>query len=56
MREPSGSRVGGAQPLGESGIAREDDAEQLLGIEILAGEDSQLAEDGGEGLLRLVDG
>ena len=55
MREPRGSSSAAAQALGEPGVAGEDDAEQLLGVEVLAGEDAQLAEDGGEGLLGLVD-
>ena len=55
MREPRGRSSAAAEALGEAGVAGEDDAEQLLGIEVLAGEDAQLAEDGGEGLLGLVD-
>ena len=47
--------LGRAQSLGEPRVAGEDDAEELLGIEVLAGEDAQLVEDGGEGLLRFVD-
>ena len=50
-----GQQLGGAQALGQSRVAGEDDAEQLLGVEVLAGQDAQLAEDGGEGLLGLVD-
>ena len=47
--------VWGAEALRESGVACEDDAEELLGVEVLAGEDAQLVEDGGESLLGLVD-
>ena len=45
----------GAQPLGQAGVAGEDDAEELTAVEILGGEDAQLVEDGGLGLLGLVE-
>ncbi len=48
-------QLGGAESLGESGISGEDDAEQLFGIELFAGENTELREDGGEGFLGLVD-
>jgi hypothetical protein len=41
--------------LGEARVAGEDDAEELLGVEVLAREDPELVEDGRQGLLRLVD-
>ena len=50
-----GKELGDAKALGETGIAGEDDAEELARIELLGGEDSDLVEDGGEGLLGLVD-
>ncbi len=46
---------GRTQAVGEPGVAGEHDAEELPGIEILAGEHAQLAEDGVERLLGLVD-
>jgi transposase len=45
QREPSpdaraeGQELGGAEPLGQARVAGEDDAEQLLAVEVLAGED-----------------
>jgi len=50
-----GGQLGGPESMGEAPVAGEDDAEELARIEVLAGEDAQLAEDGGEGLLGLVD-
>ena len=50
-----GEKLWGAESFGQSRIAGEDDAEQLLAVEVLAGQDAQLAEDGGEGFLCLVD-
>ncbi len=45
--------------LGRAGrssrIAGEDDTEELFAIELFAGEDAELAEDGGEGFLGFVD-
>ena len=38
-----GQQLGGAEALGEAGVAGEDDAEELSGVEVLAGEDAQLA-------------
>src|ERR1019366_1447516 len=34
-----GQELGGAEPLGQARVAGEDDAEQLLAVEVLAGED-----------------
>ena len=50
-----GEELRGAEALGEAEVAGEDDAEELLGVEVLAGEDAEFAEDGGERFLRLVD-
>ena len=43
------------EALGKTMVAGEDDAEELLGVEALAGEDAELVEDVGEHLLGLVD-
>jgi hypothetical protein len=48
-------QVGSAQALWETLVAGKDDAEELLGVEVFAGEDSDLVEDGGEGFLCFVD-
>ncbi len=50
-----GQELGRAESLGQAGVASEDNAEQLFAVELLAGQDAQLAEDGGESLLGLVD-
>ena len=50
-----GQELGRAETLGQSRVAGEDDAEELFAIELFAGQDAQLAEDSGEGLLGLVD-
>ncbi len=50
-----GKELLGAKSLGEAGVSSEDDAEELFGVELLAGEDAQLAEDGGERFLGFVD-
>lgn len=44
-----------AEAIGEARVAGEDDAEELSGVEVFAGEDAQLVEDGSGGLLRFVD-
>ncbi len=48
-------KLGRAQALDEARVASEDDAEQLARVELLAGQDTQLVEDGREGFLGLVD-
>src|SRR5258708_5881657 len=55
--DPAAERkqVWSAKALAESGVPGEDDAEELTGIELFAGENAQLVEDGGEGLLGLID-
>ena len=55
--DPAAERqeVWGPKALDEAGVSGEYDAEELAGVELLAGEDAQLVEDGDEGLLRLVD-
>jgi hypothetical protein len=50
-----GEEIRGTEAFDEAPVAGEDDAEQLAGIEILAGEETELGKDGGVGLLRLVD-
>jgi hypothetical protein len=40
-----GEQLGSAEALGQTGVAGEDDAEQLLGIELFAGQDPELVED-----------
>ncbi len=50
-----GQQVGVPKALGQSRVAGEDDAQQLLGVEAPGGEDPQLAEDVGEHLLGFVD-
>ena len=50
-----GQELGGPEALGQTRIAGEDDAEELFGIELLAGENAELAKDRREGLLGLVD-
>jgi hypothetical protein len=48
-------QLGRAHTLGESCVTRKDDAKELLGVEVFARENAQLAENGGECLLRFVD-
>src|SRR5258708_26372965 len=50
-----GQELRGAKAIGQAGIAGEDDAEQLFGIEVFAGENAQLAEHSGESFLGFVD-
>lgn len=50
-----GHEVGMTQPLGEPPVTDEDDAEERLGVELLAGQDAQLVQDGREHFLGLVD-
>ena len=51
----NGLQVAVAQPLRQAGVASEDDAEQGPGIEVLAGQNPDLVEDGSEHLLGLID-
>jgi hypothetical protein len=48
-------QLGSAQPVVQTAVAGEEDTQKLARVEILAGENTQLAEHLGERLLRLVD-
>src|SRR5665213_14125 len=48
-------QLGAAEALDQARVAGEDDTEELARVELLAGKDAQLVEDGGQRLLGLVD-
>ena len=50
-----GEQIRGTEALDEASVTGEDDAEKLPGIEILAGQEAELGEDGGERLLSFID-
>jgi hypothetical protein len=55
--DPAAERkeIGATEALEEASVAGEDDGEELAGIEVFAGEDAELVEDGSECFLGLVE-
>ena len=50
-----GEQVRLAEAVGQALVAAEDDGQELAGIEFFGAQDAQLAKDGGQGLLGLID-